>query len=198
MKNIIESIETSHFYTKQCFSQRKLFQWENNLTFNFLNVYCFPKIEEPSRSRIILNNGNKQFQDGVCLWTKNDNLSSICQTGQKGIKDELLPYSLGINGISQIKLFLWIPWKNLDTNSPCRISINAFLVRLNSRAKVGGDMWEVTAHCKVGWKQNPVQASYCFEAVSGWYHPLSTPGDRHLTLVQYNVLDHMQFSFESS
>lgn len=71
-------------------------------------------------------------------------------------------------------------------------------MRLNTRVEAGGDIREVPAYCKAGWKQSPVRASYCFEAVSGQCPAPSTPEEGHFTLVQYCVLDHMLLSFELS
>lgn len=63
------------------------------MTFNFLNVYCLLEIKEleikESRIKIVLNNKNKQFQDGIWFCRENDNLSIIWHARQKGIKDEL-------------------------------------------------------------------------------------------------------------
>lgn len=42
-----------------------------------------------SRIKIVLNNKNKQFQDGILFCRENDNLSIIWHARQKGIKDEL-------------------------------------------------------------------------------------------------------------
>lgn len=88
-----------------------------------------------------------------------------------------------------------MPWRHLETNSPCRISTSAFLVRLNSRVEVGEDVREVTAHCKVGWKRTTLAS---FETASGLSPALSIPEEGHLTLVQYCALGHTLLSFEAS